>query len=160
MTATSSFLVQMALSLPRLGMYWHPSRAVYFENTLLEGKIRWSANLSGCHWENQVVYMWIWMNSMVPTVYVRVNQVSVLQSPAASIHTVRWVRSSYCGTNDWPAGRGTKSGEEPTSGSQQETDSEWGWTEDMYFLSLCNSPSAQLCSVEPLLSLLSLIFPL
>lgn len=32
--------------------------------------------------------------------WLRVNQVSLLQSPEAGIHAVRWVGSSHCGTND------------------------------------------------------------
>lgn len=104
-------------------------------------KIWLSAGLSGCHWENQVVYMWVWIKCMQRPVYLRVNQVSLLQRPVASIHAVRRVGSSHCGTNVWLAGRSTKSGEEPTSGSQQQKDSEWV----LFTVAL----SAQLCSVEP-----------
>lgn len=47
----------------------------------------------------------------------------VLQRPVASIHAVRWVRSSHCGTNVWHTARSTKSGEEPSSVGQQQRDS-------------------------------------
>lgn len=52
--------------------------------------------------------------------YVSVSQVSLLQSPAAGVHAVRWVGSSHRGTNDRPAGRSPKPGEDPTSVSRQE----------------------------------------
>lgn len=125
-TATNPHLVQMPLSLPRLGMHY-PCRGIYFEKNR-----KWSADLSGCHWgKSGCLHMHIWIHSIELTVQTRLNKVALSQSPAASICAVRWVRSSHCGTNDWPAGRSTEPGEEPTSDNQQAKDSEWGWTENM-----------------------------
>lgn len=88
--------------------------------------------------EIRVVCIWLWIHSIELTVQTRLNKVALLQSPAANVCAVRWGRSSHCGTNDWPAGRSSESGEEPTSGSQQAKDAAWGWTENMWFLSLYN----------------------
>lgn len=87
-----------------------------------KGKTRWGEDffpfLSGCHLKKKQVYMWtVSLSCLVIWEWIRSL---LLQGPATGIHADRWVRSSHCGTNDWPASRSSESGEEPTSSSQQE----------------------------------------
>lgn len=141
-------------SLPRLGMTFLGSHLCW-KNVLSGVKMCKRADLSSRHWEDYVVYKWIWTRFMKPIVY---DGDYLLQSPAQSVNALRWVWSSRCGSNDWPVGRRSKCGEGPRGLSRQEKDPQWRWTGNMLLLSQWNSLPGQLCSVEPLLSWLGLIF--
>ena len=72
----------VALFLPRLSIYWHLLRFVWF---LTEKK-------SGC--------LYVSMKEMnAASCLLEGKPGLVLQRPVASIHAVRWVGSSHCGTN-------------------------------------------------------------
>lgn len=79
-----------------VGHQWHAA-FFSFGFTIYKGRIWWNAALSSCHRES--VY---WYRDSCPAPGGRTK---ALLSPAASIHSVRWARSSYCGTNVGPPGR-------------------------------------------------------